>query len=43
MLLGHGYAIPTQHSTHIFAVAGIATQFLFRNRKNVSYLKRYVK
>jgi hypothetical protein len=28
---------PTQHSTHIFAVAGIASQFLNRNRKNVSY------
>jgi hypothetical protein len=38
VLLGHGYAIPTQHFTHIFAVAGIASQFLCRNRKNVSYL-----
>ena len=36
VLLGRLKA-PTQHSTHIFAVAGIASQFLNRNRKNVSY------
>ena len=42
VLLGRLKA-PTQHSTHIFAVAGIATQFLYRNRKNVSYLERYMK
>jgi len=36
VLLGRLKA-PTQHSTHIFAVAGTASQFLYRNRKNVSY------
>jgi hypothetical protein len=33
-----GYALYAFLLRHIFAVAGIASQFLYRNRKNVVYL-----
>jgi hypothetical protein len=33
-----GYALCAFLLRHIFAVAGIALQFLYRNRKNVVYL-----
>jgi hypothetical protein len=36
-------AIPTPPSTHIFAVAGNASHFLYRNRKTVVNLERYAK
>jgi hypothetical protein len=32
-----GYALCAVFLRHIFAVAGIATQFPYRNRKNVAY------
>jgi hypothetical protein len=32
-----GYALCAVFLHHIFAVAGIASQFLYRNRKNVIY------
>ncbi|WP_187152135.1 hypothetical protein [Treponema endosymbiont of Eucomonympha sp.] len=36
-----GFALCGVFLRHIFAVAGIASQFLYRNRKNIANLARY--